>query len=109
MVVSKPRIVDVKKPVPKPRVVGQTKGKFETSGRNTSTEEDYSLILQDSKASGDVSQELRKQQLRDIIPSQPKPGEPIQAVSGDVRQKIEEDRKKRRGLGGDVKDLLGLK
>ncbi|MDP3741711.1 MAG: hypothetical protein Q8R15_00175 [Candidatus Micrarchaeota archaeon] len=100
---SKPRIVDIKKPevVKKPRVVG---GVVEPK----ETEEDYSLILEHSDT-GDASQALRKQQLRDIMPNQPKPGQPIQALGDDVRQKIEEDRKKRRGLAGGVKDLLGLK
>jgi hypothetical protein len=102
---SKPRIVEVKKPPAKPKIVSEK----EPEKQREIEEEDFSLILQVSKGSGDASQELRKQQLRDIMPSQPKPVEPLQVVCDDVRKKIYDDRKKRRGLGGDVKDLLGVR
>ncbi|MFH1246793.1 MAG: hypothetical protein V1644_00275 [Candidatus Micrarchaeota archaeon] len=99
----KPKIVDIKKPqeVKKPKVVSQT----ETAGlRQVTSEEDFSRLITDTSRD-----ELRKQQLKDIVPNQPKPGEPLQAVSEDMWKKIEEDRKKRRGLGGEVKDLLRMK
>ncbi len=100
---SKPRVVNISKPevVKKPKIVETTESK--------ETEEDYSLILQAPEAGDASSQKLRKQQLSDITPIQPKLGQPFQAVSDDVREKIEQDRKKRRGLGGGVKDLFGLK
>ncbi len=86
---SSPRVVDIKK---KPRVVGEK-----------DKDDDYSLIV-----GNDASQELRKRHLQDITPAQPRPGDKFE-ISEDVRKKIEEDRKKRRGVVGDVKDVLGLK
>ncbi len=106
MVESKPRVVEVKKLPSKPRIVSTVEPP--ASGMKVTTEEDYSRILQ-PQSTNDVSQKLRQQQLRDILPVQPQPGEPLQALDAEVRKKIEDDRKKRRGLGGEVKDLLGLK
>ena len=87
---SKPRIVEVKKPPKKPTVVN--------------IEDDYSRILTPVDP---TTQKLREQQLNDAIPQQP-PISPL-GVDSEVRRKIEEDRKKRRGLAGEVKDVLGLK
>ncbi len=88
---SKPRILDVKKPDKKPTVVHIE-------------EDDYSRILTPVDP---ATQKLREGQLKDVIP-QPPPISPL-GVDPDVRKKIEEDRKKRRGLVGDVKDVLGVK
>ena len=105
---SKPRVVGIKKPevdvAKKPRVVGTIEPSVQVSGMKVTKEEDYSLIVGHS---GEASQELRKKQLRDIIPAQPKVGEDVLTV--EMRGKIEVDRKKRRGIGGDVKDLFGFK
>lgn len=90
---DKPRVVEVKRPPAKPKIVAQ-KDKAEPA-------EDYSLLVDTPR------DELRKQQMRDIQPFQPEPGTPLQG--DELRAKIESDRKKRRGIVGDAKDLLGLR
>ncbi len=87
---SKPRVVEVKDKEKKPRVI-------------KTEEEDFSLLV-----GGEASQELRKQHLRDISPHQPSTSDKLE-ISDEVRRKIDVDRRKRRGLVGDVKDLLGLR
>lgn len=88
---SKPRILDVKKPEKKPTVVNIE-------------EDDYSRILTPVDP---VTQKLREGQLKDAIPQQPA-FSPL-GLDPEVRKKIEEDRKKRRGLVGEVKDAFGVK
>ncbi|MFH0713479.1 MAG: hypothetical protein V1722_02760 [Candidatus Micrarchaeota archaeon] len=95
---SKPRVVEVKKPPAKPKIIKQ----IEPVENIDEQAEAFSQIVP-----VDVVAELRKQQLRDAIPSQP-PFSPLN-VDPDVMEKIKRDRRKRRGLTGDFKDALGLK
>ncbi len=106
---SKPRVVDVKKPPAKPRIVSQTEPEKEKPFDVAKEAETFSkdVTVASLVAVDEASQELRKQQLRDAIPRQP--GISPLNLDPDVMKKIDEDRKKRRGLIGDVKDSLGLK
>ena len=98
---SKPRVVEIKKPPAKPKVVSQRETREAVENIDEQADA-FSKIVPI-----DVASELRKQQLKDAIPQQP-PISPLN-LDPDVRKKIEEDRRKRRGIAGDVKDALGLK
>lgn len=98
---SKPRVVEIKKPPAKPKIIKQTEPVVVVENVDEQAEA-FSKIVP-----VDVVAELRQQQLRDAIPSQP-PISPLN-VDPEVMEKIKQDRRKRRGLTGDVKDALGLK
>ena len=81
----KPKVVNIKHPpkVNKPRVV---------------KEEDFSLLVDKPTA------EMREEQYNDMKPRLPKPGQRLEAElpgyelsEGELRTRIEDDRKKRRG------------
>ncbi len=83
----------------KPRIVNITKP--DDKKRKEETPEDVTFLLDEP------SQDLRKQQTRDFIPRVPLVSDKLEADA--LRRKIDEDRKKRSGLVGQVKDALGFK
>lgn len=93
---AKPKVIDVKRPpapAKKPRVVGQK-----------DKDDDYSLLLDQVD---EPSQELRREQLKDLKPRLPQPGDKLEVplAKDELMGKIEEDRKKRKG--GLLSKLLG--